>query len=67
MLTLVLYKPSEVHLSTQNDLSYMLLLPIESLSRYIKLKNQVYKELVYHPEDHLTKDNLQEKLDRNHN
>jgi hypothetical protein len=65
MLTLVLYKPSEVHLSTQNDLLYMLLLPIESLSRYVKLKSQGYKEHVYDPEDHLTKDNLQEKLDRN--
>jgi len=65
MLTLVLYRPSEVHLHTQNDLSYMLLLPIESLSRYMKLKNQGYKEHMYDPEDHLTKDNLQEKLDRN--
>jgi hypothetical protein len=65
MLTLVLYKPSEVHLSTHNDLSHMLLLPVESLSRYMKLKSQGYKEGVYDPEDHLTKDNLQEKLDRN--
>lgn len=65
MLTLVLYKPSEVHFKTQNDLSYMLLLPIESLPRHMKLKNQGYEERVYHPEDHLTKDNLQEKLDRN--
>jgi hypothetical protein len=31
----------------------------------MKLKNQGYKEHMYDPEDHLTKDNLQEKLDRN--
>lgn len=31
----------------------------------MKLKNQGYKEHAYHPEDRLTKDNLQQKLDRN--